>query len=323
MNPSNVLQGSVRLIDLAPKEWFSDKATSSIWISCYRVFRVSPDSLATLATINLPEVFAVILWGKVHYIDSSQAKITFITEGKWQLNASQIQEKDTLEGAYILLMAPYIVDGKERREIEVRQLLQETIALLMALDGRNAAFELIFDNIAPMTGENVTAISPVVENPLWFPAPDFSAKRLADIQDAAEAIDRLPEVERNRVKLSLRWFESAMRKSGVDSFLSFWIALETLAMDDTNIRSINEVLAHVYGVSIQEADSKFGVGRVFGLRAAIVHHGHIASIHANLQRYLEALYSDLFLAKLNRPSEHRAETMLNDPEFSLMSYVAV
>ena len=112
-----------------------------------------------------------------------------------------------------------------------------------------------------------------------------------------------------------------MRKHGIDSFLSFWIAIETLAMDDTDIRPINETLARVYQVSVQEASKQFGVGRVFGLRSKIVHHGHIASIHAKLKLYLEALYSDLLFAELNLPSEYKTKSMLNDPEFDLMSYI--
>ncbi|MEE3717863.1 hypothetical protein V2H45_14065 [Tumidithrix elongata RA019] len=318
-----MLQQSIRLIDLAPEEWFSSKETSSIWISCYRIFRVLPDNLATSGIINLPDVVVVPLWGQVRYTDASQAKIVFITEEKWEFDVSQIQEKDTLEGAYILLISPFVVDGQERPEPEVRQVLQETVALFMAMNGRNTAFELVFDNILPMTGEKTTVISPMVENPLWFSAPNFSSERLLDIQSVAKAIDHLPPEEKNRIKLSLRWFELAMRKHGVDSFLSFWIALETLSMDNTDIRPINKTLARVYEVSVQEANQQFGVGRVFGLRSKIVHQGHIASIHANLQRYLEALYSDLLLAELDLPSEYKAQLVLNDPEFDLISYVTV
>ena len=153
---NNMLQQSIRLIDLASQDWFSSKETSSIWISCYRIFRVSPSSLATFEVINLPNVVIVPIWGKVRYTDASQLKIVFITEEKWEVDASQVQEKETLEGAYILLISPYVIDGKERPESEVRQVLQETVALLMAINGRNTAFELIFDNIVPMTGENTT-----------------------------------------------------------------------------------------------------------------------------------------------------------------------
>lgn len=316
-------QQPIRFIDMAPQEWFLNKEASSIWISCYRIFRVLPVSLQTCGIINFPEVVAFPLWGKVRYIDASQAKIVFLTEEQWEFDTSQIQGKETLEGAYILLITPYIVDGQERQETKVRQILQETIALLMAMNGRNTAFELIFDNIFPMTGENPTVISPAVENPLWFSKPDFSPKKLLDVQDAAKAIDGLPTEEKNRIKLSLRWFELAMRKDGVDSFLSFWIALETLAMDNTDIRPINEKLARIYGVSVQKASQEFGVGHVFGFRSKIVHHGHIASIDANLQRYLEALYSDLLLAELNLPSEHSAKNVLSDPKFDLMSYLSL
>jgi Apea-like HEPN len=318
-----MLQQSMRLIDLAPQEWFSNKETSSIWVSCYRIFRVSPDILETSKIINLLDVVVLPLWGTIHYIDSSQAKMVFITEEKCQIDTSLMCEKDTLEGAYVILISPYIIDGRERQEIEVRQSLQETIALLIAMNGRNAAFEFIFDNIIPMTGESTTAISQVSVNPLAFAAPDFSPERLSDIQNVAKAIDYLVPEEKNRIKLSLRWFESAMRKDGVDSFLSFWIALETLVMDNTDIRPINQSLANAYGVSIQEASKQFGVGRVFGLRSQIVHHGHIAPIHQNLERYMEALYSDLLLAELNLPSEHKAQLVLNDPEFDLISYVSV
>jgi len=316
-------QESIRLIDLAPQDWFSCKETSSIWVSCYRVFRVSPDSLAASGNISLPWAIALPLWGQVHYTDVSQAKIVHITEEEWEFDASQIQEKNTLEGAYIILIAPYAVDGHKRPETEVRQVLQETVALFMAMNGRNAAFELMFDNILPMTGENTMVISPVVENPLCFPAPDFSSMRLLDIQNVAKAIECLPLEERNRIKLSLRWLESAMRKHGVDSFLSFWIALETLAMDTTDIRAINQSLAKAYGVSIQDASQRFGVGRIFGLRSQIVHHGNIAAIHQNLEQYLEALYTDLLLAELHLPSEHKAQLVLSDPGFDLLSYVAV
>ncbi|RCJ30513.1 hypothetical protein A6769_33175 [Nostoc punctiforme NIES-2108] len=318
----NNINKSIRLIDLVPNEWFSVKEKSSIWISCYRIFRTLANFSSGCITIKLPNVSAVILLGKVHYLDSSLARIEYITEEQWSFDVSKIQERDTPEGTYLLLLTPFDIDGQEGNEPAVKQLLQETVALLISINGRNIAFEHIFDNIAPMNGGPLTVISPVSENPLWFPAFELSDNRISKITNAAKTIDLLPKEQGNRIKLSLRWFESAMRQSGVDSFLSYWIALETLSMDSTDIRPINEILAKIYGLSnFKEAKSTFGVGHIFGLRGLIVHQGQIIPIHAVLQKYMGALYTDILLEKLGLPSEYQTKAVLDDPTFDFQTYI--
>ncbi len=82
----------------------------------------------------------------------------------------------------------------------------------------------------------------------------------------------------------------------MDAVLKHWVALETLVMPNTtDLRPVNEVLKRVYGKPMAEIQATFGVGRVFGLRAQIVHHGAIVPIDERLLRYLEALYADLLL----------------------------
>jgi Apea-like HEPN len=138
------------------------------------------------------------------------------------------------------------------------------------------------------------------------------------IIDAYNHFDSLPSDLRNRVALSLRWFYSSFLAEGVDIFLKSWFALEALGMGDReNINPLNECLAKAYGISVQKARQMFGVGKLFGLRSSIVHQGQILPIHANLSDYVEALYIDVLLERLNLPCERRAESILRGSDFDL------
>ncbi|MBD0325807.1 MAG: hypothetical protein ICV68_05215, partial [Pyrinomonadaceae bacterium] len=125
------------------------------------------------------------------------------------------------------------------------------------------------------------------------------------------------------IKLSLRWFESALYgKGGIDAYLKYWFAIETLGMPSTtNIRPLVESLSRAYGISHEEAQQKFSIGRLFGLRSRIVHEGQIISVHQNLTKYIEALYVDVLLEHLGLASEHRAEDVIDDPNFDLARYL--
>jgi hypothetical protein len=125
-----------------------------------------------------------------------------------------------------------------------------------------------------------------------------------------------PDVAR-RLRLANRWFVSAVHSGGgIDAFLKYWIALETLAMPDTtDVRPINELLARSYDVTPSEAAQRFGVGRLFGLRSRIVHDGQIVSVSGLLLGYIEAIFFDTLAAALQLAPEHRAAAVQTDPDW--------
>jgi hypothetical protein len=312
----------LNLTDFISPDWFKDKNKSAVWIRSYRIFRIPMESIKKIETINLSDVKAVILPGILHYLDTKQSRIEHVTETDWPVNLLNVKEQDTFPGVYLILLTPSTVDGNEIADAVIEKRLKEVVGLLMVLNGRNIAFEHIYDNIITFEGNKISATSQVTENPLVFPAPIISSENFNKIKAADTAIQSMPPNEKNRILLSLHWFESAMRSSKVNSFLSFWIALETLGMEDTNIRPLNKSLAQIYSLpSHVDANNKFGLGRIFGLRSRIVHKGHIVPIHQNLQRYLETLYTDIFLAKLGLEPNRYAEIELNKADFNLSDYL--
>ena len=312
-----------RIIDMVPSSWFRETEGSSIWVTGYRVLRVPQESFARgPRVIDLGEVRAVILFGTITCLDSREAKIEIITENQWRLDASAIHGHETPEGAYLLLLAPFDVDGTSGNEAITRQKIGVAAGLFAAFNGRNMVYERLIDNVLSMTGDEATVMTPVWENPFSFVAPDVSDTRLDVISSAYRIIASLPQSDQNRVFLSLRWFESALYERGVDSCLKYWIALETLGMlDTTNVHPLNEILSHAYNLSCKEARDRFKLGRLHGLRSRIVHGGQIIPIHAQLLEYIEALYVDILFEHLGLSCERRAEEAMNKPGFALDAYL--
>ena len=312
-----------RLIDLAPHSWFTHTDVSSIWVTGYRVLRVPKENFAIgPKVVDFNEVRAIVLYGALKYVDASQAKIGVITDNQWHIDVLKIQVRETSEGVYLLFLAPFAVDGQLGNEPVTREKISTAAGLFAAFNGRNIVYERLFDNIIEMSDGRTSTFSPVFENPMWFTSPDLCDSRLNIISKADKAITTLPEPDRNRIYLSLRWFEQALYESGIDAYLKYWISLETLVMPDTtNIRPLNESLSRAYNLSYEAIRDRFAIGKLFGLRCRIVHDGQLVPIHADLLRYMEALYADALLVHLGIPCDRRAASVIDNPEFALNEYL--
>lgn len=316
-------QKKFKLIDLVPSSWFSQKEGSSIWVTAYRIFRVPKENLISgLKIIDLSNIRAIILYGELKYFDVSQTEIIFVTDDKLNVDLSQAKIKKTPEGAYLLFFLPFDIDGEKGNETITLQKIHIATGLFAVFNGRNIVYKRVYDNIIELATEKITASGPSVEVPTWFAQPNVSESRLNIISQADKIIADKPAPEKNRILLSLRWFESALHDGGIDSFLKYWFALETLAMPDTtDIYLINESLSSAYEISHDEARDQFAVGRLFGLRGRIVHEGQIVPIHGRLSDYIEALYVDILLNHLGLPCESKAKSVMDRPDFTLEDYL--
>lgn len=311
------------VVDFVPATWFSRPAESAVWLTGYRVFRVDRESVALPRIVDMQDVRAVLMFGTVSCLRPVATSIDPVSGGaELQIDTSGAEMRPSEEGTYLFLLTPSLIDGVERPESAVREAISVAAAALVVVNGRNIIYERLFDNVVHLGTGQTTAFSAVVENPLWFPAPDVSDRRLALAQRVADEFARRGEFERNRLRLSLRWFESGLFDSGVDALLDFWIALETLSMPDTtDIRPINESLARAYSCSLDEARVRFEVGRIYGLRNQIVHAGSRTAIHASLLSYIEAVYVDVLFEHLGLPHEGRAATRLRTSELDVAAYL--
>lgn len=312
------------LADLAPASWFTQPEQSSLWVTAYRVQRVPVAAVALKPRIlDLDGVRVLFGFGSLKYWDAAQAKIEMVDEAQYQVVGTPEMRK-TPTGVYALLLTPFDVDGVKGNEVLTRQRISESAAFLAAFHGRNIIYEHLFDNIIGMGKNTTTTFSRTSEDPMWFERPDLADQRLAVMRLAWKTMASLPDPDRQRIRLSLRWFVAAMQDEEVDSFLKYWIALEILAMGGTtDVRRLNESLARAYQIPYNEAAQRFAVGRLFGLRSQIVHEGRLTPIHGNLLKYLEALYIDLLFAQIKLPNERRAFGLAGDSSLDFQSMLRV
>ncbi len=304
----------MKFTDFIPANWFKDPVNSSVWITGFRIARGEKSELANGHTIDLIGTRALVIYGQIAYL---------VNDTNWELNEQgipsckvNVKNIKTPVGFWLIIMAPYKIDGVEGSEADVKRAISSSTGFLAAFAGRNAVYEKIYENILDIGSGYATIFSPVFLNPGASPKPNFSRANISLINEAVKKIANLDKRTISRLELAFHWYEEALKDSGRDAFLKSWIALEVLAMpDSTNIRPVNEALARAYGKTIDETTKTFGVGRIFGLRSRIVHNGEVLPIKFVLEEYIQAIFADVLCDMLQINPYYQAEVIRNKPEF--------
>lgn len=311
---------SFNIHNLVPHDWFSSDGENSVWISGYRMYRLSMYDLPNGPIhFDLHGVRVFLAYGSVNYLNSKAATPMVNDDGTLTFSGG-IGETQSPVGAYLMLLLPFDKGGQPGDEKTTRARISEVIGLLTAVNGRNMAFDYVFDyeyvlGIKQDGTIERRVIGSVLQNPFVLPVPDISKKRLDFMTLIDSAIAIKPELQGNRISLALRWYQAAIFEDGVDAFVKLWIAIETIAMPDTtNIKPIIMVLARIYGLTQEDAESRFQIGRIFGLRGRIIHRGEQISPRIGLLEYLQAIFEDLFFDAVGQPTEKRIDNVLNNPQ---------
>jgi hypothetical protein len=268
--------------------------------------------------IDLGDVRAIFNYGSLSYMDAS-AIYEFGIDHVRRSDYSQFTSKETNIGGWTILITPYVCDGVQRTEQETRNSIIVAEGLLSALNSPNIVYEKVYENIVELSTIKTSAFGPtliVLNHP-----PNLQPPALQLLSQASVNLHALPENIRNRVNLSLRWYSKSLVR-GLDGFLSIWIAIEVIGMQDTsNVKPAVELLAKIYQVDYRTAVNRFQLGRIQDFRSKIVHDGKMFPIHSLLMTYLEAIYVDLLAETLNLPHGRRAGTVLNYPQFDLGEFI--
>jgi hypothetical protein len=313
----------MRIIDTLPEGWFTDRQSSSVWMSGYQLVRCDADSIPFPIVVDFLSVRSFFFVGSLTYFDSSNFQVDVQLNGNVTVTCAPAQKTSSV-GVYLLLVTPFSVDGEPGNEALSKSQIDTAVGLIGAIYGKAAVFRHVFDNSVEVDSGQISATGPVFENPNWFSPVDFRIKAPDVLKQISGAISVLPEREQNRLALALRWFRNGqVEMDGSDAFIKFWIAIETLAFPegDTNVRPANQKLARAYGLDFQDAAEKFGLGRMQGFRSDMIHNGAMKPVYAQILRYLEAVFVDLLSEELGLACERRAESILEDPEFSLAAYL--
>jgi hypothetical protein len=273
-------------------------------------------------TIDLGDVRVIFDYGTLSYMDASNV-IEFGTDHVRSINQSKFKSKETNIGGWTILITPYVCDGVQRTEQEIRDSINVAEGLLSALNSMNMVYEKVFENIVELSPIKTSASAPVFLISYQFPNLHPPALKL--LSQSSVNLQALSEDVRNRVRLSLRWYSKSVKEQlaaeeGIDSFVSIWIAIEVIGMPGTDVKPVVESLARLYQVDYPTARDRFQLGRIHGFRSEIVHKGKMFPIHSLLSSYLEAIYIDLLAEILNLPHGRRAEKILNMKDFDLRKF---
>ena len=295
----------IALTELIPPGWHDQQ----VWISSYRAFRLPASALLKTEPFEFLGVRAQLFWGRAPIWNST---LTLRPQPDGGVVAESVVEgvAHAPEGPYLLLMTQTESDATPMAVELTRSRLRSVVALLRLTLGRNIAVEPLGDLTFTASAPNVT-VQECFRPPTFDPAPDLSAVRLQLLSDIDQAIERLDERQRGRAALSLQWFFDAQENVGVDSFLSYWFALDTLAMPKpSGVKAFEDRLATMYGLERTDVKSQFRLGRLKNVRDRIVHEALRPPIHIRLLDFLSALYWDALLDILGLGAQRVAGQVL-------------
>jgi hypothetical protein len=300
---------------LVPAEWIGARTGQGVVVVGYEVQGVPVSQYSEPIACDLKGVRVCFWKGEVGYREDVKVTRFWIDEQSCfnVVDPEPTRILQTPDGIYALFISPFTVAmGSNAGERIAEDRIDIAVGLLGSFQGRNIVFRKMYVNTYSFETKRAAAWSEAIPVPLSFRPPRLTAEGVRPVLEAEKAIWSLSEPERNRVHLSLKWFRDAMFDLGVNAFLKYWFAIETLSMPSTtDIGPLNDILRDVYCLtSRMEASAHFHTGLLFGLRGRIVHDGKIVPIDGRILLYLEYLYHDILRQLLQIPSERRLEHLL-------------
>jgi len=246
--------------------------------------------------IRLGTVRVLIIRGSVSYFTASSVEVREVDNENFEVLVGPIIPVTSPDGIYMVIITPNDAGAIER--------VQVAAPLAAATLGGSVIYRELYTNILSTIGAGTQIRGPVFVPPKNFPPPSLDPGSVQHYKDSYDAIGNSPD--RARIELSLRWFEEAHHAFNEDALLRYWLAIETLAMPDTNVRPANELLARAYGLSVDDIRTQFDLGRLQNLRSNIVHQGFRPVLDPRLINFVSAVYSDLLDATLGLPCRRLA-----------------
>ena len=243
------------------QRWFSRREDAKVWVSAYRAYRV-PSGIVTQVrpfVADFEQVRAVFVRWNAPYFKTDQ-NVTEQKNGELGLEMHPLHIYRTGQGVLLLLITPLPDNFDGNDEGAARDKVGLIRSFMVALMGRNAAYEREFDMAVECGTRTVGRGSPVFQTPAdETPAVNKEGVELVSV--VLEKLSSLDDLMQNRIRLAMRWYQRSFgddrlvldtAEGQVDDFINCWLALETLAMErTTNVAPIVQMLARVHGLSVQ------------------------------------------------------------------------
>lgn len=296
--PPAVVNGTIS--DLAPASWFKDKAQSSFWLRLATMVGQPPvtfiESLRALeGKLSMGAPFFVA-FGTTKGFKVPRFEISMSAgEDGQTIMHTKISEDDLPEGHYWFIATPLRVDGVQGNEPNVRRLMARFSALVVSHCGVNTMHEVVFEGEIEAGDGKLHSYSNPIRTVQPADGPFMSAEVWKGIQDVTEALIATPLERRQRIELSLEFFDQAVR--GEEEFFNYWTALEILA--NGKAQTIRSKIQKCYSLpSIGEVDKRTGFGCLARWRHDYFHKGKRTSFIGDEARYIQMLFLDLLRNEL-------------------------
>ncbi len=288
-----------RLVDLARRRW------PDVTHVRMRIYVMGATTRTEqLLVVNVDEAIALLRHGSLRY-PTRPSFAPDSTGREFEITAPEMRE--IADGDFLILMTTALPESVFD-EPAGRARLDTAAALFASLVSPNAILRELCEHVESVLRVEVVVPGEAIRLPGWHDAVLLDESRCRVLHGASEAIVALAEKRRNRIRLALRWYASALSgMDHVDNFVRIWVGLEALAGSSGGVSA---ALASAYSIGRADAEKRFGVNGLYVWRCNIVHRGDRPSIDAELLRIVGAIFEDVLLQQLGQPSEERAERLL-------------
>lgn len=303
------------------REWFDSLEESRVFVSAYRAYFVPSESVSVKRTLqaDFGRVRAVYLRWDAPYVKPDQNVIE-LANRRVTMQPHPLHEYRTGPGVLLLLITPLPKSENSMERDSAMERVRFVRSLMVALMGRNAAYRHEFDIDIGFASTSVGSLSATFSTP-EDETPRVNGEGVELVAAALRNLSSLDDSMQSRVRLALRWYQRSFGddrivrdtvEEDIDKFINCWLAWETLAMERYNdINSITRALGNIHKLEVQRIGELFPIGRMYDLRAKILHLGQMRSLGQGLIRFMTDVFADLLLHTLSLPSGHNSVKYLD------------
>lgn len=159
------------------------------------------------------------------------------------------------------------------------------------------------------------ALTPGFLSPYYRIATDIDESKFSNLSIFEDKLNSLGSTDKQSILRSLAWLSDSTKSYNADSFLRLWIALEIgFTKTDNAVKELRNRISKANDIENEEVDSYFCIGKLYGLRAEIVHRGKNPPIDGSILDVMFYIYTDLLFMKLTGQKDKRALNYLSEKQ---------
>lgn len=293
-------------------------------VTAYRLLNIPSWHFEGAASpgVQTEKARAIFVNRRLTYLDTRDGSYAAPEGDGIVVNAELFRWPDLEKAPHALFLSAFDEDDVFQTRAQAQEEIDALTGLLTTAAGRNVAGHHVFDLEVDLSSGNYIGTSGAIAISLEPEELEVNEETFSLLSEAIEHFMALDPEQRQRLSLASRWYVKATREEELDKFISFWIALEVLAMpNESNVRPALQRLADIYEIDFADARETFPLGRLQGIRSNIVHDGRTPALARVVNDFVAAVYRDLAKDQLGLATGRHAEQVLADSDMDLLEHL--